>query len=109
MSFLKKLKDVTGDLAEGTKRGAQRGKFELEVRRVEGKIGDEKNALGLTLFPLLLDGRLTVENADVTAAMAKIATLSDELASKRKEIEDLGDDDSAAVKVEEPAESAAAG
>ena len=92
MSFLKRVKDITGDLAEGTKRGAQRGKLELEVRRVEGRIADEKNAIGQAIFPLIESGALVVADANVTELMAKIATLAEELAAKRKEIADLGDD-----------------
>ena len=46
MSFLKKVKEIGGDLADSGKRSAQRGKLELEVRRLEGKINDEKNGIG---------------------------------------------------------------
>lgn len=109
MPFLKKLKDVGGNLAEGTKRGAQRGKLELEVRRVEGKIDDEKKALGSALYPLLVEGSLAMDNPEVAASLVRIATLSDDLAAKRKEIESLGDDDVPDAKPHEPASTEAAG
>ena len=106
MSFLKKMKNLTGDLAEGTKQKAQRGKLEIEVRRLEGKIDDEKNGLGHAIYPQLADGSVTVENADVADHLTKISALNDELAAKRKEIDGLGDDDDS--RADEPAEAAVA-
>ena len=103
MSFFKKVKDITGDLAGGTKRGALRGKLELEVRRLEGKIADEKNGIGRAVFPLLEAGTLTLDNADVSSHMSAIATSAAELAAKRKEIQDLGDDEG--KQADKPAES----
>ena len=78
-------------------------KLEIEVRRLEGKISDEKNGIGRAVFPLLEAGTLAVDNADVSAHMSAIATIGAELAAKRKEIQDLGDDES--KEADKPAES----
>jgi hypothetical protein len=107
MSFLKKVKDITGDLADTGKRGALRGKLELEVRRLDGKVNDEKNGIGRAVFPLLEAGTLTIEDEAVKGHLTRIAALNEELAAKHKEIESLGDGDDSGSKPE--AESAVAG
>ena len=93
MSFFKRVKEIGGDLAEGTKRGAQRGKLELEVRGLEGRLKDEKNSIGQAIFPLLESGVVVVEDAVVKEHVAKVTALNGELAAKRKEIAELGDDE----------------
>jgi hypothetical protein len=93
MSFFKKVKEISGDVADKTKRGAIRGKLEIEVRRIEGKIGDEKNAIGHAVFPMLESGTLAVDNDDVIAHMGKIVELNTELAERRREIEALGSEE----------------
>jgi hypothetical protein len=109
MSFLKKVKEIGGDLADSGKRSAQRGKLELEVRRLEGKINDEKNGIGQAVFPLLEAGTLTIENEVVAAHMAKIAELAEDLAGKRRDIDALGEDDGDEKPVAESSDTAAAG
>jgi hypothetical protein len=91
MSFLKKFKDVGEDLAEKGKRQAQRGKLELDVRRLEGKVNEEKEAIGAALLPLLESGALSVDNEDVKAHVAEVARLRGEIEERRKEIAELGE------------------
>jgi hypothetical protein len=87
MSLLTRAKEVTGGLAETSKRQAQRGKLELEVRRLEGKLSTEKAAIGDALFPLLESGRLTVDAAGVAEHVSAIRSLLDEIEAKRLEID----------------------
>lgn len=95
MSFFKKAKEVTSDLAAASKRQAQRGKIEIEVRRLESKVGSEKDAIGHALFPMLESGTLQVEVPEVKDHLAAIVDLQREIAEKRAEMEALreaGDD-----------------
>jgi hypothetical protein len=92
MSLFRRAKEVTGDLAGASKRQAQRGKLEIELRRLESKISSEKDAIGQVLYPSLESGDLKVENAEVLAHMSTISSLHAEIAEKKAEIEALGRD-----------------
>jgi hypothetical protein len=87
MSLLTRAKEVTGGLANTSKRQAQRGKLELEIRRLEGKIGSEKTAIGEALFPLLESGTLNAPG--VSDHVSAIRKLMDEIDAKRAEIDEL--------------------
>jgi hypothetical protein len=104
MSFLRKARELTGDVAAASKRQAQRGKLELELRRLEGKVSSEKDAIGHALFPLLESGTLQTDVADVQTHMTTIKELMGEIAERRAEIDALGQGESAA----DGAETAAA-
>lgn len=103
MSIFRKAKEATGDLAAASKRQAQRGKLEIEVRRLESKVNSEKDAIGHLVFPLLEAGTLQVDSPDVQDHMKTIAELTGDIAERRAEIEALGhssdSDDPPAVKV----------
>ena len=90
MSIFRKAREATGDLAAASKRQAQRGKLELEVRRLESKISSEKDAIGHLVFPLLEAGTLQVDIPDVHDHMLTISELTGEIAERRAEIETLG-------------------
>jgi hypothetical protein len=92
MSFFKRAKEVSADLAGATRRQAQRGKLELDARRIEGKIDSEKEQLGRDLYPLLEEGKLQLDLPEVREHMEAIAALKVELAAKRDEIEALSRD-----------------
>ena len=89
MSLFRRAREVTGDLAAASKRHAQRGKLEVEVRRLESKVSAEKNAIGHALFPLLEAGTLSVKVAEVHQHMAAIGELLGKIAQKRVEVEAL--------------------
>lgn len=96
MSLLSRAKEITGGLADTSKRQAQRGKLELDVRRLEGKVNDEKAAIGEAVYPLLDAGTLTTDAPGVSDHMAAIKSLLAEIDAKRAEIDTLrtsGDDD----------------
>ncbi len=93
MSFFKRAKEVAGDLGAASKRQAQRGKLEIEVRRLESKVGSEKDAIGHALFPMLESGSLAVDSPEVQDHMTSIANLVAEVAAKKAEIEELSGDD----------------
>ena len=99
MSFFKRAKEKAGDLADASKRQAQRGKLEIEVRRLESKVGSEKDAIGHALFPQLEAGTLQVDSPEVQEHMSSIVALNAEIAAKKAEIEELGqpDEDGAAT------------
>jgi hypothetical protein len=89
MSFLKRAREVTGDIASASKRQAQRGKLEIEVRRIESKVSAEKDAIGHALYPLLDAGTLTIDLPDVATHMAAIESLLKELHERQADIEAL--------------------
>lgn len=93
MSLLTRAKEMAGGLANTSKQQAQRGKLEIEVRRLEGKVGTEKEAIGDLLFPLLEAG--TVSAPGTEEHVAAIRALLDEIEAKRDEINELraGHDD----------------
>jgi len=96
MSLLSRAKEITGGLADTSKRQAQRGKLELEVRRLEGKVNDEKAAIGEAVYPLLDAGTLTTDAPGVSDHIAAIKSLLADIEAKRAEIDTLrspGDDD----------------
>jgi hypothetical protein len=90
MSFFRKAREVTGDVAAASKRQAQRGKLELEVRRLESKVNSEKDAIGQALFPLLEAGTLQVDLPEVHDRMKTIGELLGEVGQRKAEIETLG-------------------
>jgi hypothetical protein len=89
MSFFKRAKEVTADIASASKRQAQRGKLEVEVRRLESKVSSEQDAIGHALFPLFEAGTLQVDSAEVQEHMTAIRELLGEIAEKRTEMEGL--------------------
>jgi hypothetical protein len=89
MSFLRRAKEVTGDLAAASKRQAQRGKLELEIRQLEGKVNSEKDAIGHAVFPLLEAGTVVVDLPEVRSHLASITALLDTIAQRKAEIEML--------------------
>lgn len=89
MSFFKKAREVTGDLAAASKRQAQRGKLEIDVRRLESKASSEKDAIGQALFPLLDAGTLLVDAPEVQEHLKAIKDLQAEIAERRAEIDAL--------------------
>jgi hypothetical protein len=89
MSLLRKAKEVTSDLAAASKRQAQRGKLELEVKRVESRISSEKDAIGHTVFPLLRGGSLAVDVPEVALRLKNVEGLEAETSKKREELETL--------------------
>ena len=93
MSFFKRAKEVAGDLGAASKRQAQRGKLEIEVRRLESKVGSEKDQIGHAVFPMLEAGTLTIDAAEVQEHMTAIASLNEEIAAKKAEIDELTKDD----------------
>lgn len=106
MSFLRKARELTGDVAAASKRQAQRGKLEIELRRLEGKVSSEKDAIGHALFPLLESGTLQTDVADVQTHMATIKELLGEIGERRAEIDALGQGDSDAANANAPTEPA---
>lgn len=96
MSLLSRAKELTGGLADTSKRQAQRGKLEIEVRRLEGKVSDEKAAIGEAVYPALEAGTLVTDAPGVSDHVATIKSLLADIEAKRSEIDELksgGDDD----------------
>jgi hypothetical protein len=89
VTFFRRAREVTGNLAGAGKRQAQKGKLEVESRRLESRISSEKDAIGHALFPLLEAGTLTVELPEVDAHLETIGELLGELGTKRAEMEAL--------------------
>ena len=96
MSFLRKARELTGDVAAASKRQAQRGKLEIEVRRLEGKVSSEKDAIGHALFPLLEAGTLQTDVPEVQTHMAAIKDLMGEIGERRAELDASGQGDTTA-------------
>jgi hypothetical protein len=92
VSFVDKAKQAASSAARLTRRGAKRGKLELDAKRLQMRVNGEKDKIGHALYPALAGGSLTVDNADVTAALASIKELEAELAAKQAEIAAMGKD-----------------
>ena len=83
MSFFRRAKEATGDLATAIKRQVQRGRVELEVRRLESKVNSEKDTIGQLLFPLIEAGTLQVDLPEVHDHMKTIGELLGEITQRR--------------------------
>jgi len=90
MSFFRKAKEATADLAAASKRQAQRGKLEIEVKRLESKVSSEKDAIGHAVFPLLEAGALKADLPEVDTHLKAVADLVAEIAAKKAEIAAIG-------------------
>ncbi|MEP6871372.1 MAG: hypothetical protein ABI939_05920 [Anaerolineaceae bacterium] len=100
MSFFRRVKDATSDLASASKRRAKRGKLEVDVRRLESKISAEKNAIGHAIFPLLQSAAVQVELPEVEERMRTVAELLNQIGAKKAELDHLSapqDDDDTIV------------
>ena len=89
MSVLSRAREVTGDIAAVGKRQVQRGKLEVEVRRLESKVGEEKNVIGHALYPLLDAGTVQLDDPEVQTHMSAIADLLLEITEKKDAMDAL--------------------
>lgn len=90
MSFFKRAKELAGELASAGRRRAQRGKLQVEVRRLESKVASEKAAIGQAVYPFLEAGTLGVDLPEVDAHVKAITGLLAQIASKQAEFDAHG-------------------
>lgn len=89
MSFFRRAKEVSGDLASAGKRQAQRAKLKREVGRLKSRMASEHAAIGQAVYPLLEAGTLVVDLPEVAAHTNTVSGLLAEMAGKQAQIDSL--------------------
>lgn len=89
MKFFKRAQELAAELASGGRRRAQRGRLQMEMRRLRSRVGSEKAAIGQALYPLLEAGTLAVDLPEVDAHVKAVTELLAAIASKQSEIDSL--------------------
>ena len=93
MSFFDRVRDTVRETAtaagEATRKQARRAQLEMRESRLEARVRREKTAIGEALYPLLASGELESDLAEVQTALARIATLNQQLADNAAELEAL--------------------
>jgi hypothetical protein len=92
-SFMNKLKNAAGKMADGAKDLAASTKLKMDISGLEGKIKDAKQEFGVNAYAMLEQGK-TID--DITAAFATVKTAVDALvaqvAAKQEELKKISDD-----------------
>ena len=91
MSVVRRVRDVAGSLAVGSKRQARRAKRKLELKRLESKIASEEAAIGRALFPGLASGELRVQSPGVDEHVRALTRLRANLERKRAASDEFGE------------------
>ena len=86
MSFLDQVKSTAGRALNGGKRQAKRAQLEVKNRQVERQINKEYARIGRTLYPLLVGGELSTNNAEVEAAVKAVTELQADVSRRQDEI-----------------------
>jgi hypothetical protein len=87
MSIVDRVKTAGTTVAEGGKRQARRAQLELQNRQAERKLNREYARIGKALCPLLQNGDLSTDNAEVRAAIDTIEALQGEHDDRQREID----------------------
>jgi uncharacterized lipoprotein YmbA len=92
-SFMSKLKNAAGKVADGAKDLAASTKLKMDITGLQGKIKDAKQEFGVNAYAMLEQGK-TID--DITAAFATVKTAVDELeaqvAAKQEELKKISAD-----------------
>jgi X-X-X-Leu-X-X-Gly heptad repeat protein len=91
-SFMDKLKNAAGKVADGAKDLAAGTKLKMDISGLQGKVKDAKEEFGVNVYAMLEQGK-TLD--DITAAFAAVkATVDDleaQIAAKQEELKKLGE------------------
>jgi uncharacterized lipoprotein YmbA len=92
-SFMNKLKNAAGKVADGAKDLAASTKLKMDITGLQGKIKDAKQEFGVNAYAMLEQGK-TID--DITAAFATVKTAVDgleaQVAAKQEELKKISDD-----------------
>ena len=92
-SFMDKLKNAAGKVADGAKDLAASTKLKVDISSLQGKIKEAKEEFGVNVYAMLEQGK-TMD--DITAAFTTvqgvIKGLEEQLAAKQEELKKVGDD-----------------
>jgi seryl-tRNA synthetase len=92
-SFMSKLKNAAGKVADGAKDLAASTKLKMDITGLQGKIKDAKQEFGVNAYAMLEQGK-TID--DITAAFATVKTAVDELeaqvVAKQEELKKISAD-----------------
>ncbi len=92
-SFMDKLKNAAGKVADGAKDLAASTKLKMDISGLEGKVKDAKQEFGVNVYAMLEQGKTFEE---ITAAFTAVKATADELlaqvAAKQEELKKISDD-----------------
>lgn len=89
MALIHDAIEKAAELGTATRRMTMRGKLEIEARRLEAHVREEKARIGEALFPLIRDGLLVSNLPEVGEHMDTVYRLERELDAKHQEIDAL--------------------
>lgn len=89
MGIWDRTRDTASRAAAATRRGARRARLEVEQRRIERRIHQQKGRIGEAVYPLVKTGAVAVDLPEVSAAIREIDRLNDDLERARREIASL--------------------
>lgn len=91
-SFMDKLKNAAGKVADGAKDLAASTKLKMDISGLQGKIKDAKQEFGVNVYAMLEEGK-TLE--EITSAFATVKTAVNDfeaqIAAKQEELKKLGE------------------
>ena len=92
-SFMDKLKNAAGNVADGAKDLAASTKLKVDISSLQGKIKEAKEEFGVNVYAML-EQRKTMD--DITAAFAAVQSivkgLEEQLAAKQEELKKVAED-----------------
>jgi hypothetical protein len=92
-SFMDKLKNAAGKVADGAKDLAASTKLKMDISGLEGKVKDAKQEFGVNAYAMLEQGKTFEE---ITTAFMAVKATADELlaqvAAKQEELKKISDD-----------------
>jgi hypothetical protein len=92
-SFMDKLKNAAGKVADGAKDLAASTKLKMDISGLEGKVKDAKQEFGVNVYAMLEQGKTFEE---ITAAFTAVKATADELlaqvTAKQEELKKISDD-----------------
>ncbi|MCE5193657.1 hypothetical protein LLF88_06970, partial [bacterium] len=92
-SFMDKVKNAAGKVADGAKDLAASTKLKMDISSLQGKIKEAKEEFGVNVYAMLEQGKTLDE---ITAAFTTVKTTVDDLeaqlTAKQEELKKLGED-----------------
>jgi phage head maturation protease len=92
-SFMNKLKNAAGKVADGAKDLAATTKLKMDITGLQGKIKDAKQEFGVNVYAMLEQGK-TID--DITAAFttvkAAVSEFEAQVAAKQEELKKISGD-----------------
>lgn len=92
-SFMDKLKNAAGKVADGAKDLAASTKLKMDIAGLQSKIKEAKQEFGVNVYAMLEQGK-TID--DITAALvtvqAEVGGFEAQIATKQEELKKIGDD-----------------